>query len=204
MKVSFKPTPIESLGKQGFTLTEMGIVLGIIGLILGAVWAAASSVHASMNIQKAAEEFQFILNGYRSLYANNQLDPLDWTDVTCLGVNAGLFPSSMLQQGVACVTSDGTTYPSAPWGSAKSGQYVRVYTYKTWGGFTILFPTPSVSTCFAFLTAVATPDAIWESTSTTSNGLGTPLGAGLWTPSIINTNGYCNGSTYVAVMYPAK
>ena len=203
MKACFRPKRVESLGKQGFTLTEMGIVLGIIGLILGAVWAAASSVHASMNIQKAAEEFQFILNGYRSLYANNQLD-VDWTDVTCLGVNAGLFPSSMLQQGVACVNKAPTTYPSAPWGSAKSGQYVQVYTHQTAQAFIINFQTPSVAICTAFMLAVATPDAIDQYIGAFHNDPGGPLGSTLWTPTTVSSNCTTAGGSNVTVAYPAK
>jgi prepilin-type N-terminal cleavage/methylation domain-containing protein len=83
--------------RYGFTLTELAIVLGIMGTILGAIWGASARVSANNKVQKANEQVQMILSGYRNLFANRRVDTApSFGDITTIGINAGYFPSDMI------------------------------------------------------------------------------------------------------------
>jgi hypothetical protein len=112
---------------RGFTLTEIAIVLGISGLVLGAIWSASANVYSSNNAQITHQNMLNVVQAYRSFYGPNLITGTDWTDITCLGVNAGFFPSSTTKSGTTCITGNGATYPNASPSSYSS--YLQVWSH---------------------------------------------------------------------------
>jgi len=92
---------------KGFTLTEIAIVLGIMGLILGAIWVAAASVYNNQRVNQANTGIMQILQGVRTLYA--QQATITDGDLTQTLIGAGIIPTNLLV---------GTTAMKAPWGGA--------------------------------------------------------------------------------------
>jgi len=205
-----RPTRI----RRGFTLTEIAIVLGVVGLVLGGIWAAAATVYNNQKAAKAAGQVLTILNAYKALYGNRQLDVATLTDDTCAGVNAGFFPADMLPN-VPCVTDPAAiavtpipagepTYPRTPWGGTS---YVQV----------MINPAPPggyISIRYFNLTQAACVAVATSSTGTSSNLVaenisGTtellpPYGAGtlITIPGIATACSLPSGSNYLALGYP--
>ena len=151
----------------GFTLTEIAIVLGIIGIVLGAIWAAASRVYANNKTQRAAAQALQIANNYKMLWAETGIDIVGtWTDVTCMGVNSGLFPSDMIPS-AACVTDASArnppgpstgepAYPQTPWGG---NSYVTVQTHQTNNTIIVSYWNLSQAACNSFANALYSSSA---------------------------------------------
>jgi prepilin-type N-terminal cleavage/methylation domain-containing protein len=186
--------------RRGFTLTELAIVLGIMGTILGAIWSASARVSASNKVQKAQGQVLQILAGYRSLFAQRAVDVADWTDLTCMGINAGFFPSEMIPS-VACGAVP-TGYPVTPWGGSS---YVRVWGHKTWNGIVINYVSLSQEACVSFANAAATdPTIIYENINGTTVGTGTPLGSAVFSTTAINAACVAGNTNVVYVMWAAR
>lgn len=147
--------------QRGFTLTELAIVLGIVGGIIGGIWYAASNANIANKAQKSATQIMQIYNGYKSIYTRTGIDTASCftatNDVTCLGVNAGFFPSEMVLG--ACTPNTPSTYPQTPWGN---GSYATVQTCQSHNTFAITYSALSQASC------ISLANAIYNSTSAMS------------------------------------
>ena len=196
--------------RRGFTLTELAIVLGVMGTILSAIWVASARVNASKNAQKANEQVQMILAGYKSLYASKQIDVTVLTDMTCLGVNAGFFPADMLPS-VSCVTDAGAlgfipiaagepTYPQTPWGGTS---YVQVM-LSPLDYFSIRVNNLTQEACISIANASMASGSMVAYNVSGTNGFLPPLG----TASLLTTSGIsaacslASGSNYLDLGFP--
>ena len=191
----FVQLPVTSRTTQrGFTLTELAIVLGIMGVILGAIWTAASMVYANMKVKNAQTQAIEIVNNFRELWTGQQSPNLgDWTDITCVGVGSGYFPSDMLPPST-CTTGTFSTYPQGPW----AGSYVAVQSYQSLApGIIIGYNHIPQSACNTLSLSLSTTSSLeWENINGNTqwvngvNGGGTPANAttisGLCVPG--NTN----------------
>jgi len=136
--------------RRAFTLTELSIVLGVIGLVLGGIWVAAGQAYNAQKATKAAGQVQQILAGYRKMFGNRRVDTGAgvMVNVTQIGINAGYFPSDMVDGGV--VTS--------PWGNP-----VVVWGLQDSNGIFISYYSIPQSACIALASSEANAPNIIES-----------------------------------------
>jgi prepilin-type N-terminal cleavage/methylation domain-containing protein len=201
-------------GVRGFTLTEIAIVIGIMGVFLSAVWTAASNVYSSHKAQQATSQITQLVNGYRTLYSQHNVDVAG--DVTCTGVNAGLFPSEMITAATTgfCSTAAANTKitpttiaPQTPWGGIS---YVLITASQAPPSIRIYYKNLTAAQCI-YLANIITfaPNVIWEKIDAASQWLavggGGPPYPAPYSNSDINT--YCSEKTTtnsVGVMYKVK
>lgn len=178
--------------RAAFTLTELAVVLGIVGVILGAIWAASSKVASNNKVAKAASQVQVILGGYKSVYANTRMPTTSGTDITSVGINAGVFPADMIISGNAY----------NPWGGT-----VTVRAHKGYNGVYISYWGLKRDACMnlAATLAQSSSDALMSYVGTTANPNPKsypPIGTDTQM-SPTDINGYCGASNNeVTFVYP--
>jgi hypothetical protein len=147
---------------------------------------AATRVSLSNRAQRAVGEIMQIADGYRSLYAARGVDVADSTDITCLGFDAGFYPSSMTDG-----TCSATEYPHPAWGG---DTYVRVLANQTRQAVLITLYNLNKDACNMTMNMVSgTPDLIYQRINTVSQYLPPYASNSFYSASDISTN--CTSST---------
>lgn len=187
--------------QKGFTLTELAIVLGVVGIILSAIWVAAAVVYTNNRTQSAVNETVLIVGNYRTLFSTHGVDIADWTDITCMGVNAGFFPKPMLPPGQTCTTGIGATYPQHPWNN-----YFQVYSHQGMQGIMILLGGLTQDACNRFTNQIGdVPDVIYQDINNTVSRTLPPYGTSSpLNETDINANCVAGNGNYVQVMFKAR
>jgi prepilin-type N-terminal cleavage/methylation domain-containing protein len=207
--------------RHGFTLTELAIVLSVIGTLLGAIWIASGKTTAQYRTKLASDQIRQIVNGYKAVYAQSGIDTTagTWTDVTCMGVNAKLFPSDM-PPNTACAqqawnvnypntANYGATYPATPWGN---GSWVAVFVKPNSNTINIAYNGLSKDACTTLANAIynsgITYQAIWNGAAwqtNSYNNLAPPsVGNVLWTSAQVDANCGANNNNAVQIGINAR
>lgn len=188
--------------RAGFTLTEIAIVLGIIGLILGAIWVAASGVYASSRNADANKGLLAITQKVRSVYATQtQVDTANGADETTALIRAGVFPSNMLNTGVASTA----TAARGPW----NGSTIKVWsaqTTSTGDSFEIQFIGVPQQACIELLTATTGTSRDQglihaQGRATAGTYLTTPVGTPVTTHTVGTATTSCASATSNDVIF---
>ena len=118
MRAMFTVSTI-SRRRRGFSLLEIAIVLGVAGVIMSGVWAAASHITDAQRLSRATQEVAQIVSGFRQMYSKRGIDDVPnaqgWAETTCKGVNAGYFPSEMMNTAACDPSNRAATYPIGAW-----------------------------------------------------------------------------------------
>lgn len=113
--------------RRGATLVEMAIVLALVFLGTVAVWATAQTVYEQIEIERASDQTQEIVQNMRNLY-NNPAFLLRGNDATfnCDLVKARVYPEAMLpnpQDKTSCQAIDHAWYAVPVTGSITIAAY---------------------------------------------------------------------------------
>jgi prepilin-type N-terminal cleavage/methylation domain-containing protein len=182
---------------QGFTLTELAVVLAVVGVILGAILVAAARVSVSNRAQRATGEIMQIVDGYRSLYAARGVDVADGTDITCLGVDSGFFPTTMIVGDCAS-----GTYPRPAWGGDTS---VKATANQTRQAVLLTLYSLDKDACNLTMNLVSgTPDIIYQRINTVSQYLPPYASNSFYTASEIATNCTSTNDNTIGMMFKAR
>jgi type II secretory pathway pseudopilin PulG len=180
--------------RRGFTLTEMAIVFGVIGMVMSGIWVAADHARETSRTSRAVNQITSILSGYRTLYKQSPVDtgnpsgPQSFVDITCVGVNAGYFPSEMLLN-VTCATGTGSTYPASPWGSAADSHNVEVSGIQDWNAIAITYWNLPQVACINLVNAIQTmPGIVFANVDGVTKGTGTIASYTPWSSTAATTN----------------
>jgi hypothetical protein len=156
---------------QGFAHADMATALGVIGIVFAIILAAGSMAHSNDRLQTAVNESLVIADGFRNIYSRRGgvLAP-DWTDVTCVGVNAGVFPKDMLRADATCSKA----YPRHPWNGS-----VTIYAIQSWQGIVIRFNDLGQAVCKELAERLSVgSDVMFEDINSNVQTYLPPLGSG--------------------------
>lgn len=88
--------------RRGFNLVEAAIVLGVVGLVIGGIWVAASAVNSNFALSGTQTDIVSIISNVQKTFTRQDIYAYpSLTDITATGINAGVFPSSWIKNGVA-------------------------------------------------------------------------------------------------------